>query len=234
MKLYDFLESGNGYKCRLLLSRLDRPFELVLLDILKGETRTPEYLAMNPNGRVPLLELDDGRRIAESGAILLYLADGTPFLPDDPFARAEVHQWLFFEQYSHEPNIAVARFWRHHLWAERAGDPYWERALEERMTGGRAALRVMEDRLAGGGGRDFFVGDACTVADLALYAYTHVAGEGGFDLAFYPAVRTWLARVAAQPGHVPITRADFESAMRVAPASSRGGRHSCRTEDVWT
>lgn len=212
MKLYDFLESGNGYKCRLLLHRLGRPFELVLLDILKGETRTPEYLAMNPNGRIPLLELDDGRRIAESGAILLYLADGTPFLPSDPFARAQVHQWLFFEQYSHEPNVAVARFWRHHLWAERAGDPYWERALEERMTAGRAALEVMERHLAGttpATPRPFFAGDTCTVADIALYAYTHVADEGGFDLTPYPAVRAWLARVAAQPGHIPITHSNF-------------------------
>ncbi len=206
MKLYDFLESGNGYKCRLLLSQLGRPFELVLLDILRRETRTPDFLARNPNGRIPLLELDDGRRLAESGAILLYLAEGTPFLPDDPFARAEVCQWLFFEQYSHEPNIAVARFWRHFLWAERAGDAYWERALAERQAQGRATLDVMEAHLQS---RDFFVDERYTIADVALYAYTHVADEGGFDLVPHRAVRAWLDRVADQPGHVPITQSDF-------------------------
>ncbi len=207
MKLHDFLESGNGYKCRLLLHQLGRPFELELVDVLKGETRTPDYLALNPNGRVPLLELDDGRRLAESGAILLYLAEGTAYLPDDPFARAEVHQWLFFEQYSHEPCIAVARFWRHFTWAEREGDPYWERALAERMAGGHAALAVMESHLAD---RRFFVAERYSIADIALYAYSHVADEGGFDLGPYRAVRAWLDRVADQPGHVPITQADFE------------------------
>ena len=207
MKLYDFLDSGNGYKCRLLLNQLGRRFELVLLDILKGETRRPEYLALNANGRIPLLELDDGRRLAESGAILLYLAAGTRFLPADPFERAQVQQWLFFEQYSHEPHIAVARFWRHFLWAERSGDPYWERALAEHMAGGRAALEVMESHL---GNRDFFVGEGYSIADIALYAYTHVADEGGFDLQPYRRIRAWLDRVADQPGHVPITQADFD------------------------
>ena len=206
MKLYDFLDSGNGYKCRLLLHQLGRPFELVLVDILKGETRTPEFLAMNPDGRIPFLELDDGRRLAQSGAILLYLADGTGFLPADPFARAEVTQWLFFEQYSHEPNIAVARFWRHYLWDERGGEPYWERALADRMAAGRRALEVMERHLDG---REFLVGAAYSIADIALYAYTHVAEEGGFELGPYRRLRAWLDRVADQPNHVAITQADF-------------------------
>jgi glutathione S-transferase len=197
MRLYDFLPSGNGYKVRLLLSQLRLPFELVEKDIMKGETRTPEFLAINPNGRIPVLELDDGRRLSESDAILFYLADGTRFLPDERFARAEVLQWMFFEQYSHEPYIAVARFWRHFL--DRPVD-------DERMDRGRQALGVMERHLAR---RRFFVGERYGIADVALYAYTHVADEGGFDLAPYPAVRTWLERVASEPGHVPITQRTF-------------------------
>jgi glutathione S-transferase len=197
MRLYDFLPSGNGYKVRLLLSQLHLPFELVEKDIMKGETRTPEFLAINPNGRIPVLELDDGRRLSESDAILFYLADGTRFLPDERFARAEVLQWMFFEQYSHEPYIAVARFWRHFL--DRPVD-------DERMDRGRQALGVMERHLAR---RRFFVGERCGIADVALYAYTHVADEGGFDLAPYPAVRAWLERVASEPGHVPITQRTF-------------------------
>jgi glutathione S-transferase len=192
MVLYDYLPSGNGYKVRLLLAQRGIPFALVEKDILKGETRTPEFLAINPNGRIPVLELDDGRRLAESDAILFYLAEGTPFLPAERFARAEVLQWMFFEQYSHEPYIAVARFWRHML-----GRP----VDDERMDRGRQALAVMERHLAQ---RRFFVEDRYSIADVALYAYTHVADEGGFDLAPYPAVRAWLARAAAEPGHVPI------------------------------
>jgi len=197
MKLYDFLPSGNGYKVRLLLSQLGIPFTLVEKDIMKGETRTPEFLALNPNGRIPVLELDDGRRLSESDAIMCYLAEGTPFLPDERFARAEVLQWMFFEQYSHEPYIAVARFWRH--WLDKPVD-------EERMDRGRQALGVMERHL---GRRRFFVGERYGIADIALYAYTHVADEGGFDLAPYPSVRAWLGRVASQPGHVPITQRTF-------------------------
>jgi glutathione S-transferase len=197
MKLYDFLPSGNGYKVRLLLAQLGIPFQLVERDVIKGETRTPEFLAINPNGRIPVLELDDGRRLAESDAILYYLAEGTAFLPTDRFARAETLQWMFFEQYSHEPYIAVARFWRHYL-----GKP----VDDERMDRGRQALGVMEQHLAR---RRFFVADRYGIADIALYAYTHVADEGGFDLAPYPAVRAWLARVAAEPGHVPITERRF-------------------------
>jgi glutathione S-transferase len=197
MKLYDFLPSGNGYKVRLLLSQLGIPFSLVERDIMKGETRTPEFLALNPNGRIPVLELDDGRRLSESDAILFFLAEGTPFLPAERFARAEVLQWMFFEQYSHEPYIAVARFWRH--WLRKPVD-------EERMDRGRQALAVMERHLAR---RRFFVGERYGIADVALYAYTHVADEGGFDLAPYSSVRAWLGRVAAEPGHVPITQRTF-------------------------
>jgi len=193
LTLYDYLPSGNGYKVRLLLSQLGTPFRLVEKDILKGETRTPEFLAINPNGRIPVLELDDGRRLAESGAILFYLADGTPLLPDDRYTRGEVLQWMFFEQYSHEPYIAVARFWTHYL--GKAVDA-------EKIERGYQALDVMERHLAS---RRFFVAERYSIADIALYAYTHVAHEGGFDLAAYPHVRTWLARVAAEPRHVPIT-----------------------------
>ena len=197
MRLFDYLPSGNGYKVRLVLSQLGIPFTLVEKDIYKRETRTPEFLALNPNGRIPLLELDDGRRLAESDAILFYLADGTPLLPAERFARAEVLQWMFFEQYSHEPYIAVAR---------RIVHMEGQTAPPELMERGRQALAVMERHL---GSRRFFVGDAYSIADVALYAYTHVAGEGGFDLAPYPAVRAWLARVAAEPRHVPITQRTF-------------------------
>src|SRR5207244_3690512 len=169
---------------RLLLAQTAIPFALVEKDTMKGETRTPAFLALNANGRIPVLELDDGRRIAESDAILFYLAEGTPFLPADRFARAEVLQWMFFEQYSHEPYIAVARRLRH---LEGQAVP------ANLMERGHQALGVMERRLAG---RRYLVEERYTIADIALYAYTHVAGEGGFELASYPAVRAWLERVA--------------------------------------
>jgi glutathione S-transferase len=203
MKLYDFLPSGNGYKVRLLLAQLGHRFTLVEKDIAKGETRTPEFLALNPNGRIPVLELDDGRHLAESDAILFYLAEGTPFLADERFARADVLRWMFFEQYSHEPYIAVARAWLHVLTRRK----YEPRELEAKMTGGYQALDVMERHLAT---RRFFVAESYTIADIALYAYTHVAHEGDFHLERYPNVRAWLARVASQPGHVPITKRDFD------------------------
>lgn len=199
LRLYDFLASGNGYKVRLLLHQLAIPFERVELDIIRGETRTPEFLAKNPNGRIPLLELDDGTRIAESNAIMWYLADGTPYLPSDRAARAHVLQWMFFEQYSHEPNIATSRFWLTHLELT----PERRAGLEQKRPLGHAALAVMERHLAS---HDYFVASAAySIADIALYAYTHVAPEGGFDLAPYPAVNAWLERVRAQPRHVPIT-----------------------------
>ncbi len=198
LRLYDFLESGNGYKVRLLLHQLEIPFERIELDITQGATRTPEFLAKNPNGRIPLLELEDGTCLAESNAIQWYLAEGTPLLPEDPIERVRVLQWMFFEQYSHEPYIAVVRFWLHQgLAAEKSKE------IEERRPRGYDALSVMESQLAA---NDFFVADRYTIADIALYAYTHVAHEGDFDLSDYPAVRAWLGRVRGQQHHVPITQ----------------------------
>lgn len=199
--LYDYLPSGNGYKVRLLLTLLGLPYRLVQKDIIKGETRTPDFLALNPNGRIPLAVLEDGRRLAESGAIIYYFAEGTRFLPADRYQRAEVLQWMFFEQYSHEPQVAVARFLLIH---PEAVPPERLAELPARQKGGYAALDVMERHLAG---HRFFVGDGVTIADLALYAYTHVADEGGFDLARYPGIRAWLGRVRALPGYIPITKA---------------------------
>ena len=198
MRLYDFLESGNGYKVRLALHQLGIPFERVEMDIVAGATRTPGFLAKNPNGRIPTLELPDGTFLAESNAILFYLADGTPLLPTDRLQRAQALQWMFFEQYSHEPNIATSRYWLHHVELT----PERRAALVEKKRAGDAALGVMEMHLAS---RTFFVGGRYTIADIALYAYTHVADEGGFDLEPFSAVRAWLARVASQPRHVPIT-----------------------------
>ena len=197
LRLYDNRLSGNGYKPRLLMAHLGLTYERIELDIMKGETRTADFLALNPNGRIPLLVLEDGTPLAESNAILCYLAEGSRFLPAGRRDRALTLQWLFFEQYSHEPNIAVARHWIQH-----SGMTDLQRAqLPARQEGGHAALAVMERHLAGAG---WFGGDAMTVADIALYAYTHVADEGGFDLGRYPAVTDWLGRVAAEPGHVPM------------------------------
>ncbi len=198
LTLHDFLDSGNGYKVRLTLAHLGLPYRLVEHDILKGATRTPEFLARNPNGRIPLLELEDGTCLAESNAIAWYLAEGTSLAPADRLARAQTLQWMFFEQYSHEPNIAVARFWKHYL---PRLSPLQEMDLPNRMEKGYAALGVMEQHLAR---QPFFVGGRFGLADIALYAYTHVAGEGGFNLDAFPHVNVWLARVAAQPGHVTI------------------------------
>jgi glutathione S-transferase len=199
IRLYDFLPSGNGYKVRLLLTQLEIPYELVEMDITKGATRTPEFLAKNPNGRIPLIELEDGRRLAESGAILLYFAEGTRFLADDRWERAEVLQWMFFEQYSHEPYIAVARAWLHVF----GMDEERKRQLPQKQKLGHDALGVMERHLAT---RAFFVAERYSIADSALYAYTHVADEGGFDLGRYPAVCAWLDRVRTQAHHIPITK----------------------------
>ena len=201
IRLHDNLSSGNGYKVRLLLAQLDIPFERVEYDIDTGETRAPMFLQkVNSNGRVPVLELEDGTTLPESDAILFYLAENTPFLPEGRLERAQVLRWMFFEQYSHEPNVATPRFWiTHHL--EMTEEP--RLSLETKRKLGYAALNVMEDHLAA---NDYFVAGRYTVADISLYAYTHVAGEGGFDLEGFPAVRAWLYRVAAQPGYVPITR----------------------------
>ena len=203
LRLYDYLPSGNGYKVRLLLRLLGQPFELVEKDIVKGETRTPEYLAKNPNGRIPLLELEDGSFLPESNAILFYLAEGTPFLPGDRLDRARVLQWMFFEQYSHEPHIAVARFWKKHL----EMTPEIDAQLPGKMAGGYAALDVMEKQLKQSA---WLAVGRPTIADLALYAYTHVAEEGGFDLSGYPAIGRWVAQIGDLPGYRPITwRSDF-------------------------
>ena len=193
--LYDDPLSGNGYKVRLLLARLQIPYRLVELDVLKKETRTPAFLAKNPNGRIPTIEFEDGRCLSESDAILFYFAQGTPLWPDDRFDRADVLRWMFFEQYSHEPYVAVARF-MHHQPTPPAPD-----LLREKHEKGYAALDVMEGHLAN---HDYLAANRCTIADIALYAYTHVAEEGGFDLTPYPSIRDWLDRVASQPGHVPM------------------------------
>jgi len=198
LRLYDYHESGNAYKVRLLLSQLQRPYERVEMDILAGETRTPEFLALNPNGRIPLLTLDDGTQLAESNAILFYLAEGTRFLPDDRLGRARVLQWMFFEQYSHEPYIAVLRFWAFAGLLEANAS-----SIPEKRERGEAALAVMDRHL---GQREFFVDDRYTIADIALFAYTHVAEAGGFDLSRYPRVTSWLARVQRQPRYIAITQ----------------------------
>lgn len=195
LTLYDCLESGNGHKVRLLLGLLGMDYRLELRDIHAGETRTPEFLAMNPNGKIPLLEISDGRRLPESNAILCYLAGGTPYMPDDPFARAQVLSWLFWEQYNHEPNVAVARFWCHHLEMTDTR----KALLAERQEKGHEALKLMEMQLSH---TDWLVGDGPTIADIALYSYTSVSEEGGIARDAYPGVQAWLARVAALPGFV--------------------------------
>lgn len=196
--LYSMQTSGNCYKPRLLMHQLGVPFRLVDVEAGKGEAKTPAFLALNPNGRVPLLVLPDGRRLSESNAMLLYLAEGSPYLPADRYARAIVNQWLFFEQYDHEPTIAVARSWLGGYYPERAGKATPEQIATWQEKGNRA-LGVMEQRLANA---SWLAGDRYTVADIALYAYTHRAHEGGFDLGRYPGISAWLARIAAQPGYV--------------------------------
>jgi glutathione S-transferase len=202
VRLHDYLPSGNGYKVRLLLTQLGIPFQRIEYDITRGETRTPEYLEnVNANGRVPVLETEEGTLLPESNAILFFLAEGTPFLPDDRLERARTLQWMFFEQYSHEPNIAVARAWLHVFDVQMTEER--RAALEERQKRGYDALGVMEEHLET---NDYFVGGRYSVADISLYAYTHVAGEGGFDLGGYPAILAWLERVSSQAGYIPITR----------------------------
>ena len=197
MLLYNSPVSGNCYKVRLLLAHLGLPYEVRTLDVVDRSNR-PEVLGgLNPALRVPTLVLDDGRPLGESGAILWYLGEGTRFVPDDPYERAQVLQWMFFEQYDHEPAIAVARFW---LAYSGRPEEFAER-LPERQAAGHRALAAMERHLEG---RLFLVGERMTLADIALYAYTHVAHEGGVDLDSYPSVRAWLGRVAAEPGHVAI------------------------------
>ena len=196
MKLYDYLPSGNSYKVRLLMSYLRQTYQHVPIDIHKSETHTVDFLAKNPAGQIPLLELDDGRVIAESNAILLYLGEGSSFVPDDKFDRAKMYQWMFFEQYKHEPAIAVARFIRHYAMESRAED------LPNLMTRGNAVLAIMDRHL---NDREWFAGDAQSLADVALYAYTHVAGEGGFELSAYPNIQKWILRFAQHERHILIT-----------------------------
>jgi glutathione S-transferase len=192
-------DSGNCYKIRLLMSHLELPCEIVDIDILKGESRTSDFLQKNPNGRVPMLQLTDGQYLCESNSILWYLAEGTSFFPNDKFNQAQVFQWMGFEQYSHEPFIATSRFWISILkQAEQ-----FQHQIEEKKPGGYDALDVMERHLSE---NRFFVADVYSIADIALYAYTHVADEGGFDLTDYTAIRRWFDRIKTIPGHIAITQ----------------------------
>jgi glutathione S-transferase len=199
--LHEYSASGNCYKIRLTAARLGLELERREYDILKGETRTPEFLAtVNANGRIPVLEVGE-RYIPESNAACFYLADGSALVPEDRFERADMLRWMFFEQYNHEPNVATLRFWLAFVGEERLSD--LQRAmLPGKREAGEAALSLMDEHLAT---RTFFIGESLTLADIALYAYTHVAGEGGFDLSAYPAVTGWLARVAGQPNHAPMS-----------------------------
>ena len=197
--LHQMHVSGNCYKIRLAARQLGIPLALKNYGLHDGSTRTPAFLAKNPNGRVPLLELDDGRTLAESGAILWYLSENSFLIPADRWERAEVLQWMFFEQYSHEPYIAVARFWLSFAPKEALGQK--RHLVPEWRAKGNAALSVMQTHLAR---HNWFAGGRYTIADVALYAYTHCAADGGFALSDYPAVRAWLRRVEAQPGYVPL------------------------------
>jgi len=198
-RLYDYLPSGNGYKVRLVLRELGLPYELVEVDILHGGSRTPEFLAKNPNGRIPLLEIPGKDFLSESHAIISFLADGSALIPKDPLDRARMWQWLCFEQYNLEPNVATVRFWLHSLHKTEA--ELGEKLTDKRRLG-FAALDVLENGLAG---RRYLVADQYSLADIGLYAYTHVAEEGGFPLERYPAIHDWCARIAARPGYRPIT-----------------------------
>jgi len=203
LRLYGFLPSGNDYKIRLLLTQLAIPWERVEINILKGESRTPEFLSKNSNGRIPVLETENGQFLAESNAILFYLSEGTEFLPKDKFERAKVMEWLFFEQSSHEPYIATSRYWISILGKENE----YREAIKQKREPGYAALSVMEQHLTN---HKFFVSDRYTIADISLFAYTHVAEEGGFNLIKFPAIQGWLKRVQAQPRHISIGRISLE------------------------
>jgi glutathione S-transferase len=197
VRLYNSAVSGNCYKVRLLLAHLGLPYETVEMSVVDRSNRADVLGELNPGLRVPTVVLDDGRALGESNAILWYFGDGTQYVPEDRYERAQVLQWQFFEQYSHEPHIAVARFLKAY-----SGEPErFERQRERLLAGGYAALDAMERHLEG---RTFLVGERYSLADISLYAYTHVAHEGDFELEPYPAIRGWLDRVAAQPGHVSI------------------------------
>lgn len=198
IRLYNFQASGNSYKVRLLLTQLQVPFERIDIDLLGGETREPRFRARNPLGQTPFVEFDDGSVLAESNAILWYLAEGTPFLPEDRWTRARILQWMNFEQYRLEPNIGTPRFWITEL---KVGDERREQ-IAEKLKSGSAALGILDGHLAV---TPFLAGGRYSIADICLFAYGHVAEEAGYDLAPYPAFRQWIARVQAEPRHVPIT-----------------------------
>ncbi|MGE0847456.1 MAG: glutathione S-transferase family protein [Flavobacteriaceae bacterium] len=196
--LYSSRESGNSYKPRLIMALLGIPYRAVEVSPLDGTTRKPDFLARNPNGKVPVLEFEDGRFLAESNAMLVYLSENSPFFPKERYKRGKVMEWLFFEQYSHEPNIAVRQALS--IYPERRHQATPER-MQQLLEGGNRALAVMEQRLTH---HPYLVGDRYTIADIALYAYTHQADQGGFDLGRYPAIRQWLSRVSTNPDHVAI------------------------------
>lgn len=199
MKIYGDAQSGNCYKIQLLAHHLDIAHTWVPINILEGDTQTSEFLAMNPAGKIPLLELDDGRHLSESNAILHYLANGSWLLPEDAWLNSIILSWQFFEQYSHEPNIAVARFINVYLgMPEDRKEDY-----QDKQLGGNNALTVMETHLCS---QPFFAGDKMSIADISLYAYTHVADEGGFDLSKYPAISKWLIRISEHPKHLPMQK----------------------------
>jgi glutathione S-transferase len=198
--LYSMQRSGNSYKVRLALAHLRIPYRLVEIDILRGESRTPEFLAKNPTGQVPLLEVAPGRYLAESNAILWHLVSGTRLRPADRIDRARALQWMFFEQHSLEPNIGAAYFW---LTLIKGGRDLQQHAFEDWMEEGHRSLGVMENHLKH---HRYFAADRFTVADIALYAYSHLADQCDFDLRAFPAIRAWLARVADEPGHVAMDR----------------------------
>ncbi len=212
--VYGYSVSGNCHKLRLLLEQLGREYRWIEIDSSKGESRTPEYLAKNPNGRVPIIELEDGRVLAESNAILCYLAEGTPFLPADKWQRAQALGWMFFEQYSHEPYVAVARFIRG--WTP-IDSPRRAAELPRCMERGNQALEVMEKHLSE---HAWFTGPDYGIADIALFAYTDVAHHGGFDLTLYPKVSDWLARVRATSGFVAMPEPAPENAALLAASSA--------------
>mgnify|MGYP000630986088 CR=1 FL=1 len=198
MKIYGDSQSGNCYKIQLLASILGLEYDWIDIDILANETHTPEFLAKDPNGKIPLLELNDGRCISESNAILNYLAEDSELLPKDPYMRAKVLQWQFFEQYSHEPYIAVARFIAKYL-----GLPEDRQAeYQAKQTGGHKALKVMEEQLSH---TKYLAGETLSIADISLYAYTHVAHEGGFDLSEYPAIQLWIATIKKHINYIDMS-----------------------------
>jgi glutathione S-transferase len=198
IRLYNFQDSGNSYKIRLLLTQLQIPFERIDIDLLASETAQPRFRARNPLGQTPFVELDDGRVLAESNAILWYLAEGTRFLPGDPWMRAQILQWMNFEQYRIEPNVGTPRFWITML---KLGEAR-RAAITEKLKSGHAALAILNAHLAR---TPFVAGERYSIADICLFAYGHVAEEAGYDLGPYPALRQWFARVQAEPRHVPIT-----------------------------